>query len=41
MKHAIFSNWLEAFDADMRRQSRYVCLFLWDSCNANHTETLS
>lgn len=37
MTRAIFGSWLEAFDADMRRQGRSVCLFL-DNCSAHHID---
>ncbi|KAK8783818.1 hypothetical protein V5799_009818 [Amblyomma americanum] len=39
MTRAIFGGWLEAFDADMRKAGRSVCLFL-DNCIAHHVEPL-
>lgn len=40
MTRGIFTRWLEAFDADMRKQGRSVCLYL-DNCSAHHVEDIS
>nr|XP_054923015.1 tigger transposable element-derived protein 6-like [Dermacentor andersoni] len=37
MSRAIFGSWLEAFDTDMRKAGRSVCLFV-DNCSAHHVD---
>ncbi|XP_037276705.2 tigger transposable element-derived protein 6 [Rhipicephalus microplus] len=37
MTRAIFSSWLQSFDADMRKANRAVCLLL-DNCSAHHVD---
>lgn len=37
MTRAIFSSWLQSFDADMRKANRSVCLLL-DNCSAHHID---
>lgn len=37
MSRAIFSDWLKAFNEDIKRQGRQICLLL-DNCSAHHVE---
>ncbi|XP_065284391.1 tigger transposable element-derived protein 6-like [Dermacentor albipictus] len=37
MTRAIFTEWMMAFDRDMKRQGRKVCLLL-DNCSAHHSD---